>query len=35
MVHWADYMAEKIIRERGDKEEYVVESGITPSGYVH
>ncbi|ASJ10467.1 lysine--tRNA ligase [Thermococcus sp. P6] len=35
MVHWADYMAEKIIREHGDKEEYVVESGITPSGYVH
>ena len=35
MVHWADYMAEKIIRERGDKDEYVVESGITPSGYVH
>ncbi|WP_461866643.1 lysine--tRNA ligase [Thermococcus sp.] len=35
MVHWADYVAEKIIKERGDKEEYVVESGITPSGYVH
>lgn len=35
MVHWADYMAEKIIQEMGDKEEYVVESGITPSGYVH
>ena len=35
MVHWADYMAEKIIKERGEKEEYVVESGITPSGYVH
>ncbi len=35
MVHWADYMADKIIHERVDKEEYVVESGITPSGYVH
>ncbi|AEH25338.1 lysine--tRNA ligase [Pyrococcus yayanosii] len=35
MVHWADHMAEKIINERGDKEEYIVESGITPSGYVH
>ncbi|RLF91348.1 lysine--tRNA ligase [Thermococci archaeon] len=35
MVHWADHMAEKIIRERGEKELYVVESGITPSGYVH
>nr|1IRX_A Chain A, lysyl-tRNA synthetase [Pyrococcus horikoshii]1IRX_B Chain B, lysyl-tRNA synthetase [Pyrococcus horikoshii] len=35
MVHWADYIADKIIRERGEKEKYVVESGITPSGYVH
>ena len=35
MVHWADYMAERIIRERGYKEGYIVESGITPSGYVH
>jgi len=34
-MHWADYVAEKIIKERGDKEEYVVESGISPSGYVH
>jgi len=35
MVHWADYMVERIIKEHGDKKEYVVESGITPSGYVH
>ncbi|AFK21890.1 lysine--tRNA ligase [Pyrococcus sp. ST04] len=35
MVHWADYVADKIIKERGEKEIYVVESGITPSGYVH
>ncbi|WP_048146507.1 lysine--tRNA ligase [Pyrococcus abyssi] len=35
MVHWADYVADKIIRERGEKDRYVVESGITPSGYVH
>lgn len=35
MVYWVDYMVEKIIRERGDKEEYVVESGIILSGYVY
>ena len=34
-MHWADVTAERIIRERGDKEEYVFESGITPSGFVH
>lgn len=34
-MHWADVTAEKIIKERGDKEEYVFESGITPSGLVH
>ncbi len=35
LVHWADFTADRIIRERGDKEEYVVASGITPSGVVH
>ena len=34
-VHWADQMAEKIIREKGDKELYTCASGITPSGTVH
>ncbi|HID09009.1 TPA: lysine--tRNA ligase, partial [Candidatus Micrarchaeota archaeon] len=34
-MHWADVAAERVIRERGDKEEYSVESGITPSGAVH
>ncbi len=34
-LHWADSTAEKIIRERGDKEPYVCASGITPSGTVH
>ncbi|RKX77574.1 MAG: lysine--tRNA ligase [Spirochaetes bacterium] len=34
-LHWADYYAEKIIREKGDKEVYVCASGITPSGTVH
>ncbi len=35
LSHWADQMAEKIIREKGDKEEYTCASGITPSGTVH
>lgn len=34
-VHWADIMADKIIREKGDKELYTCASGITPSGTVH
>jgi lysyl-tRNA synthetase class 1 len=34
-VHWADINADKIIREKGDKEVYVCASGITPSGTVH
>jgi len=33
--HWADITADKIIRERGDKDTYVCASGITPSGTVH
>lgn len=34
-AHWADIMADKIIREKGDKETYTCASGITPSGTVH
>jgi lysyl-tRNA synthetase class 1 len=34
-LHWADLAAEKIIREKGDKETYTCASGITPSGTVH
>lgn len=34
-AHWADITADKIIRERGDKDTYVCASGITPSGTVH
>lgn len=34
-MHWADVYAEKIIREKGDKELYTCASGITPSGTVH
>ena len=33
--HWADIYAEKIIREKGDKELYIAASGVTPSGTVH
>ena len=33
--HWTDFVAEKIIREKGDKETYTIASGITPSGVVH
>lgn len=33
--HWADVYAEKIIREKGEKDLYTCASGITPSGTVH
>jgi lysyl-tRNA synthetase class 1 len=33
--HWADINAAKILREKGEKEQYVCASGITPSGTVH
>ncbi|MDR0669680.1 MAG: lysine--tRNA ligase [Treponema sp.] len=33
--HWADETAEKIIREKGNKDGYTCASGITPSGTVH
>jgi lysyl-tRNA synthetase class 1 len=34
-MHWADVYADKIIREKVDKELYTCASGITPSGTVH
>ncbi|MBI2106207.1 lysine--tRNA ligase [Candidatus Woesearchaeota archaeon] len=34
-IHWADLLADKIIKERGKKDQYVCASGITPSGTVH
>jgi lysyl-tRNA synthetase class 1 len=34
-VHWADEYAAKIVREKGEKEQYTCASGITPSGTVH
>lgn len=33
--HWADQIADKIIHQKGDKDNYTVASGITPSGVVH
>ncbi len=35
LCHWADLMADKIIREKGDLDLYTCASGITPSGTVH
>lgn len=34
-LHWADIYADKIIREKGPKDQYTCASGITPSGTVH
>lgn len=34
-IHWSDSTAERIIKQFGDREEYVLASGITPSGQVH
>jgi len=33
--HWADKEADKIIRQKGHKDVYVVAAGITPSGTIH
>lgn len=33
--HWADRFAEQIIKIKGDKENYVMAAGITPSGTIH
>ncbi len=35
LYHWTDVAADKIIKERGDKPEYTLAAGITPSGTVH
>lgn len=32
---WADAIADKIIKEKGNKSQYVCASGITPSGTIH
>jgi len=33
--HWADQVATSIIKERSNKKEYVVATGVTPSGTLH
>jgi len=33
--HWADQEASKIIKQRGKKKEYIIASGVTPSGTLH
>jgi len=34
-VHWTDVAADNVIREKGDKKQYTLAAGITPSGTVH
>ncbi|TKJ17773.1 lysine--tRNA ligase [Candidatus Woesearchaeota archaeon B3_Woes] len=34
-THWADQTADSIIEKRGNKKEYVVATGATPSGILH
>lgn len=34
-LHWADHVAQKVLKEKGDKPQYVCAAGITPSGTVH
>jgi lysyl-tRNA synthetase, class I len=33
--HWTDIAAQNVIRMKENKKEYIVESGITPSGIIH
>jgi lysyl-tRNA synthetase class 1 len=35
LMHWADQTARQVVKEKGEKKEYVVAAGITPSGTVH
>jgi lysyl-tRNA synthetase class 1 len=34
-LHWADVIAQRIIRDKGDRDQYTLASGITPSGTIH
>ncbi len=34
-MHWSDKIAERIIKKKPDKEEYVCAAGISPSGSIH
>ncbi|MDR1917382.1 MAG: lysine--tRNA ligase, partial [Christensenellaceae bacterium] len=35
MAHWSEQLAKEVVKKYPDKTEYVVASGITPSGSVH
>ena len=35
MAHWANELADRVIAQRPDKEEYVCAAGVSPSGSVH
>ncbi len=35
LIHWADITANRIVKQLGDKQQYTLASGITPSGVVH
>ncbi len=34
-LHWAEKIADRIIKKNPDKEEYVCAAGISPSGSIH
>lgn len=34
-LYWADQVARRVIKERGDKKKYTLAAGITPSGTIH
>ncbi len=34
-MHWAEEEAKKIVQKYPDKEEYVIASGVSPSGFIH
>ena len=34
-MHWAEKIADRIIKRNPDKEEYVCAAGISPSGSIH
>ncbi|MFC1648793.1 lysine--tRNA ligase [Nanoarchaeota archaeon] len=34
-LHWADQTAQRIIEEKGDKKQYTIAAGISPSGTIH
>lgn len=34
-MHWAEKIADKLIKRNPDKEEYVCAAGISPSGSIH